>query len=54
MPIKLLLNYMDIQWIFNSMLKNKNKKRGGEGLKWLYILNDPKHVYNDRFGIHKY
>lgn len=61
MPIKLLLNYMDIQWIFNSMVKKtknktkkKTKKGGKKGLKWLYILDDPKHVYNDLFGIHKY
>lgn len=52
---------MDIQWIFNSMVKKtknktkkKTKKGGKKGLKWLYILDDPKHVYNDLFGIHKY
>lgn len=48
---------MDIQFDGKKNIKqnqNKNKKRGEKGLKWLYILDDPKHVYNDLFGIHKY
>lgn len=48
---------MDIQFDGKKNKKQnqkKNKKRGEKNLKWLYILDDPKHVYNDLFGIHKY